>query len=946
MRNVAALAGVFAAVSLWSPAFAITPPTDSATGDAAVVAQAATDTATVSGNVHDTSGAPIAGARVTLTGATTMSVTTSSDGSFLISVSPGVYRVDVSKGGFLGTSLQHYSVATGSSTPLSVSLSQADLSSLRTIGQTSAASRGTSVNTGAATTNFLPAQTFTNLANPQINDVLQRLPDVTIQHMGSQPDTSIIVGGVQPYETQVLIDGHPLALGQYGVWTSQYYPSYLIGGVETESGPGNTTPFANLAVGGTVNLLTPGFTRNQTADLTYGVDNYGAQYSHFATSGAAGPVQYVAALGVDGTNGPYGGTTKCIVTPDFAGSLDNKPGNRGIITDCQDATGSFFNKGEALRLRFNFSSATSFDASFVGAWGGYNPQGTAWGTFLGQTKIEPCLTTSPLKCTSAKYSGLTGSTIDGFGWYTGSSVYNNQTLFDGQFRTTFANNTLLIRPYVGNIEPEIILGSGQTSNPAFYGPAPGSANYAPPSFPNGATIPATFNAATDGNAFEKECANNYDNVPNQLGKSVIVKGQQECFGGAYTTFEQDKLYGTTISLLHPIGTGVMNLTYDFHGQSTFAYINNPLGVSVPFSTDRYSTFSLTGTAQVAHNLNIDGGLYDTLWKVVGVKPASVTDATLVGFDRAVSRFDPHIALVYHPVSSVSYRAAWGTSATFPFVGQVSGLATFQTPAQSLGPPFAQGGTLTEKNSDLAPEVSTAYDVGVDKRFGNASLLSFDIGDTTIHNVFETLTTSTINPQTGGLEGIFSPVNVARLRTTQATLKYGYAPFSGFGFNIAAAAERSILDGLPDNAFSAGTASVPVNSVQLCGNGVAAPGIATCIPYLKGYGQFTYTARDRSFASIGVDYEGKNNAYFQPPFAMVDATYRRAVSRNAELQISAQNALNTNNYGSYLAMPGLGTPLVAGTLTAKGALAQTSFVPTLVSAPPRQIRVQLRLHMGR
>ncbi len=558
----------------------------------------------------------------------------------------------------------------------------------------------------------------------------------------------------------------------------------------------------------------------------------------------------------------------------------------------------------------------------------------------------PCLTSSPLQCSSPKYAGLVGSTIDGYGWYTGSSVYNNQTLFDGQLRTAFGSTTLLVRPYVGTIEPEVILGSGQTANPAFYGPAPGTPGYAPPTFANGTTIPATFDPATSGNAFEKLCANNFANVANQLGKSVVIGGQQECFGGAYTTFEQDKLYGTTFSVLHPVGNGDLNLTYDFHGQSTYAYINNPGNVSVPFSTDRYSTFSLTGNVQLVNNLNLNAGLYDTLWKVDGVKPRSLTDATLVGFDRAVSRFDPHVALVFHPLSSVSYRAAWGTSATFPFVGQVSGLATFQTPAQSLGPPFALGGTLTEKNAALEPEVSTAYNVGVDKRLRGGSIVSLDLGQTIVHNVFETLTTSTINPSTGGLEGIFSPINVARLRTELATLRYGYAPNAGFGFNLAAAAERSIVDGLPASAYTAGTAGFPVNGVQICGNGVAAPGIPTCIPYLKGYGQLTYAWRDRAFASLGVDYEGKNNAYFQPPFAMVDATYRRAVDRNVELQVSAQNVLNTNNYGQYLALPGLGTPIVAGTTTKAGQLAQTTFTPTLVSAPPRLIRVQLRVHTGR
>jgi hypothetical protein len=100
-----------------------------------------------------------------------------------------------------------------------------DLSSLRTIGSITSTSRGGgAINTGAASSSFVSAQAFANVANPQINDVLQRVPDVTLQHMGSQPDVSIVLGGVQPYETQVLIDGHPLALGQFGVWTSQYFP--------------------------------------------------------------------------------------------------------------------------------------------------------------------------------------------------------------------------------------------------------------------------------------------------------------------------------------------------------------------------------------------------------------------------------------------------------------------------------------------------------------------------------------------------------------------------------------------------------------------------------------------------------------------------------------------------------------------------------------------------
>ena len=893
-------------------------------------AMAQSGAATITGSVHDSAGAPVSGATINISGASSATTQTAADGSFTASVPAGLYQISVTKGGYLAASVPDFAAAAGVSTPFAVTLNQASLESLSTIGRVSTQSGGSRMNTGAAVTSFLPPQAFKDFADPQINNVLQHAPDVTIQHMGSQQDTTIIVGAVQPYETQVLIDGHPLALGQFGVWLSQYFPSYLIGGIETNSGPGNTTTFANIAVGGTANILTPAFTQRTTAELTYGYDNYATQSSHFLGTGSVGHLQYVVGLGTDGINGPYYGTNHCIVAPDNGGANANLNNQSfGIIQTCTSADGSFFSKGMIGKLKYDFSPVTSLETSFIGAWGGYNPQGTAWGLTQGPTTIEQCLTSNPLHCTQPQFGNLIGSTIQGLSWYTGSSIYNNQTLFDAQFRTSFGDTTLLIRPYIGDIEPEIILGTGQTQYPAFFSP-PGTAG----------------NPAATA-AFNTECANNFDSTISPSGTTTIApNGQIECYGGAYTTFEQDKLYGSTASLIHSFGENLVNLSYDFHGQSTFAYIISPSNVSVPFSTNRYSTFSLTGDLHLAPKIGMNVGLYDTLWTVNGVKPFSNTDATLVNFTRSVSRFDPHVAFTFRPAAATSIRAAWGTSTTFPYLGQVSGLAAFQNPAQSLGPPFAAGGTLTEKNADLAPEVSLAYDLGADHRFNNGSVLSVDLSDTIIHNVFEQLTSSTINPNTGGLEGIFSPINVAKLEAKVATLKYAYAPLSGVGFNLAAAAASSIASGLPASAYTVGQLSFPVNNVQICGNGVAAPGIPTCIPYLKAYAQVNFHNRAGDFVGLGVDFEGKNNAYFQPPMALVDFTARHPVSKNFEVALAVQNLLNTNNYGTYLSAPNVGTPIVAGTVDASGNIQQGTFVPTRISAPARTVYVSGRLHIGR
>ncbi|MBV8643932.1 MAG: TonB-dependent receptor, partial [Candidatus Eremiobacteraeota bacterium] len=423
-------------------------PARAADGSPAIAqapAAAPATTAAVQGTVTS-GGGPVVGASVVLSGPTTATTTTDANGAFSVNVPPGVYRIDVSRAGYVAAVLSDLAVTAGATIPVTVTLNQANLSSLQTIGRVSTVSRGSgsAINTGTATSSYISGQAFANLGNPQINDVLQHLPDVTIQHMGSQQDTSIIVGGVQPYETQVLVDGHPLALGQYGVWVSQYFPSYLIGGVETQSGPGNTTPFANIAVGGTVNLLTPSYTRQPTYEFTTGLDNYLTQYSHVLATASLGKLQYVLGGGVDGYNGPYYQTKQCDVTPVLHN--DGTPTGTGTIQFCGDASGSFFSKGELAKLRYEFSRATSFEAGFVGAWGGYSPQGIAWGTSLGPLTIVQCSQQGPTMglCSNPANANLAGQKVNSLGWYPGSYIYNNQTLFDAQLRTTIGNDTLLV----------------------------------------------------------------------------------------------------------------------------------------------------------------------------------------------------------------------------------------------------------------------------------------------------------------------------------------------------------------------------------------------------------------------------------------------------------------------------------------------------------------------
>jgi outer membrane receptor protein involved in Fe transport len=921
-RCLGVFAVLIALLSTLVPAAAATAPV--------VVAQSSGQ-ATLSGSVHDQTGAAVPNALVTVSGPSTATTATDADGNFSVSVPAGIYRVGISKGGFNPVALSDIVAAAGTSTPLAVSMSQASLNSLTTIGTVTSQTRGSQINAGPAQTTVVSGQAFADLGDPQINTVLQRIPGLTIQQMGSQQDRTIVVGGVQPYETQVLIDGHPLAQGQYGVWVSTYFPSFLIGSAEVQSGPGNTTPFANLAVGGTANLVTPGFTKATHVAFNQSIDNYGSLSSTVLATGSISNLSYVIDAGALGQNTPFSGKTDCITLPD--GGTGNS-----IISGCGPADGNLYQRGYAFKLRYDFTPTTSFTASYVGAFGGYDPQGTAWGTALGPTTIVNCQTTAPL-C-GVPNNPYIGKTINGYQWYTGSSIYNDQTLWDAEFRTAIGSGTLLVRPYLGQIEPEIIVDAGSEGFQKFYG-QPGV--FAPGLVP-GQPVPAGY--VPPAGTAEADCEASFGSISNPAGIYTTVNNQFQCFGNPYTTYEQDKLYGMTTSFTQPLGSNgnFLQLTYDFHGQSTFAYIDQPAFVSVPLSTDRYSTFALTGAFAIAPMVTFNMGLYDTLWNVVGTEPASNVDPTLVGFSRTISHFDPHGAFVIRPDAANSIRVAAGTSTTFPFVGQVSGLATFEPPACSLGAPYADGGTLTEKNPNLNPETSIAYDVGADHKFSNSSVVSVDLQETVVHGVFANLQTSVPSsnpslclPGQPALEGIYLPGNVAKLVAQSVNLKYAYAPPKGLGFNVAASAESSIMSG-----FNAGNApQLPANNIQVCGPGTTV-GASTCIPYLQGYGQFTWTGGG-TFLALGAQYYGNNNAYFSPPFAQVDFVARHAIMKNASLQVSVQNLLNTNNYGQYLPIPNAGTPLITNNVVGN-TIQQGSFATSLVPASPRYVRFDLNLHI--
>lgn len=897
MRRAFSLAAVFffAALMAASPAFAAT----------------STGTGTITGSIHSVAGTAIANATIIASGPARQQTTSDSSGNFSMSVPAGIYRVDISKGGYLAATQDDVTVLADASVPLTVTLQQADLSSLRTIATVTSSGRS-SINTGAAAVAIVGRQEFQNLASPQINDVVQRIPGADIEKGSSSPNTSFTVAGAQGYETQVLIEGHPVSIGRYGVWFSQFFNSFLVGNIESQLGPGNTTPFAGTAVGGTINVTTPGYTKDTAYHFVTGLDSEAGNYTNLLLSGSEGKFSYVAGAGVAGVNTPYTGTYGCVLDATNK-STWNKPGATGVISFCGDLGGGQSNKGELLKAKWDFSPATSLEFGFLGSQGGYNPQGSAYGLLAPNTTIVNCLTvgsgaSSHQECTNPAYAGMVGQKINGMFFYPGSVVTNNMPLFTAQLRAAVGNNTLLVRPYGGSIT-RIIDGGGE-------------ADYAIWSFPS-----------TDTNAANACVHSSFVTVI----QSSSNPNYWTCQDSPYTTVETDKLRGATVSFIHPMGMNQITANYDYHSDQTFAVAGNPatpggLPPAVPNTMSKYNTFSLTGDFALTQALALKAGLYENSWNLDGWAPAvnSGGSGTIVPFSRTIGSFDPHVALTYQPHSGESFRFAVGTSTTFPYAGIVSGTA-YTTPGAT--------GTvaLNGKNPLLNPEKAYEANLGFDKRLHDGSILSLDLIDTQVHNVFEN---SSINVTGQPYSVIYQPLNAANLSSELAMLTWHKDPLVGFGYRLSLTADRAVPTGIPIPA-SQRSFSIPANGVQQCSDG----GSAVCIPYLKGYGALSYTFADRTFAHIGVDYEGKNNTYFQPPFAIWDLTVRRPVANSpVSVQASVYNLFNTNTYGG-LVTPNAGTHLVGENGAGQYGTYTQSVPFPLIPVAPRTVRVQFDWNVG-
>src|SRR5580658_4236397 len=147
---------------------------------AAPLAVNAATTATVTGSVHASNGAPLSAAQVELSGPTRLSTTTDAQGNFnFLAVPTGLYSLQITKAGYSAYRDDNVAAFIGETVTENVTLAQASFSTLKTIASVSTHAPGVAqINTSSAAIDTISAQVFEDQGSQQVTQVLNQTPGI------------------------------------------------------------------------------------------------------------------------------------------------------------------------------------------------------------------------------------------------------------------------------------------------------------------------------------------------------------------------------------------------------------------------------------------------------------------------------------------------------------------------------------------------------------------------------------------------------------------------------------------------------------------------------------------------------------------------------------------------------------------------------------------------
>ncbi len=234
------------------------------------------------------------------------------DGRAALDLAPGSYEVAVDKPGFVP--VRSRVVVTAAGTTLRVALHAVPSAALRTIGAVAAAQRG-AFNDAPTPLAVLPREGYRDQGQPNATTVLAQTPGVFADRAArglsgelDAPPVALVRGGT-PLETQVLVDGIPLAFATTRAFALSSVPAFLTQEIEVTPGSAAPLPFIDGDVNGTLNIRLPEPATSAFRALPeVGADGSGGGFADLLATGAS-PDRKVAAVLAASASGQHGERT-------------------------------------------------------------------------------------------------------------------------------------------------------------------------------------------------------------------------------------------------------------------------------------------------------------------------------------------------------------------------------------------------------------------------------------------------------------------------------------------------------------------------------------------------------------------------------------------------------------------------------------------------------------
>lgn len=329
----------------------------------------------VRGTVADPAGHPVSGARVSLGDASTA---TDARGRFSIAgIAPGTYVERVSAARY--EPYRATVVVPGDPQAIVLVPSAA---SLRVIGSVVAHPRSTFNATPVAVKVF-PREAYRDQGQPYLDGVLAQTPGATPRFSDR---TNLAARGVPlfgslrgslPFETAVSFDGVPLTLPSSGAFDLAAIPSFVLGDVELDRGPGDVAGVGPNAIAGTMNLRSAEPTATRRALAEFSVDSRGGSFDDIAYTGTmpGGKLAIAAMFATDGASGPAPNAAYPVALDRGATAVGGHPLGQnadplhatGLYGCCVSAPADDLRRAQLLKLRYAPDDAFTLTATYLGS---------------------------------------------------------------------------------------------------------------------------------------------------------------------------------------------------------------------------------------------------------------------------------------------------------------------------------------------------------------------------------------------------------------------------------------------------------------------------------------------------------------------------------------------------------------------------------------------------